>query len=150
MKKSILIFIIFSLVTIMFGKEPVPKGLLSLLKSSTTDQIMMALEPEMKMEQEEFEKIWRVTEGANTNSFILQVCASDEKNAKPNERFYASYITSIALIPFFFTPHSYIQPMYDIIGKGPTPHAALVDMVVQLVEKKIIDPKRLRERLARF
>lgn len=150
MKKSFVCFIIFSLVTILGGKEPVSRELLSLLKIRTTDQIMMALEPGMKMEEEEFNKIWRVTDGANCNYFILHVYASYEENANPNERFYASYFTLIALIPLFITPDCYLQSMYDITGKGPTPHTALVDMVVQLVEKKIIDPKWLSKKLARF
>ncbi|HLP47691.1 MAG TPA: hypothetical protein VK186_20770 [Candidatus Deferrimicrobium sp.] len=150
MKKSfICCFIIFSLLTALSGKEPVSRELLSLLKNRSTDQMMMALEPGMKMEEEAYKKIWRVDDGANFNYFILHIYSSYKEKANPNERFYACYFTPIAFIPFFITPDCYLQSMYDITGKGPTPHAALVDLVVQLVEKKIIDAKWLRKKLAR-
>lgn len=150
MKKSLVCLIIFSLVTALSGKEPVSRELLSLLKNRTTDQIMMALEPGMKMEEEAFNRIWRVDDGANLNYFILHISSSYKEKADLNERFYACYFTPIAFVPFFITPDCYLQSMYDITGKGPTPHAALMDLVVQLVEKKIIDTKWLRKKLARF
>jgi hypothetical protein len=150
MKKSVVCFIIFSLVSVLGGKEPVSRAFLSLLKSRTSDQIMMALEPSLKMEEEEFNKIWGINSGYNSNFFTLHVSASYKENPNPNERFYASYFTDIAFIPFFITPVSHLVSMYDITGVGATPHDALVDMVVQLVEKKIIDPKRLSKKLARF
>ncbi|MCX6582072.1 MAG: hypothetical protein NT166_18035 [Candidatus Aminicenantes bacterium] len=150
MKKSVVCIIIFSLVTVLGGKEPVSRELRSLLKSRTTDQIMMALDPVMKMEEKEYYKIWCIKEGANFNHFLLHVYPTYGEDMGPKERFHACYFTKIAFVPFFITPWSYLQPMYDVTGKGPTPHAALVDMVVQLVEKKIIDPKWLRKKLSRI
>lgn len=149
MKKSVVCMIIFSLVVVLGAKEPVSRELRYLLKIRTTDQIMMSLDPLMQMEEQEFYKIWCINEGANYNRFLLHVHPTYGEDVKPKERFHACYFTTVAFTPSYYVPWCYLQPMYDVTGVGPTPHAALVDMVVQLVEKKIIDQKWLRKKLAR-
>jgi hypothetical protein len=129
----------------------ISRVLLDKLNSRTTDQIMVVLEPQLEMDLEELKKEIGYEDyrsGLNTNEFFLHLGPSCKKNPGPGERFEAYYGNYIVYkVPFFSFSAGYIKPLSGVIGKGSAPHAALVEMVKQLVERGIIDPVWLLGRL---
>jgi hypothetical protein len=117
-----------------------------LLEKSSTDQIMLALEPSIEMpigkirDQIKLPVLW-----LNHNTFYLFISTSRSEN--PHERFDAFYGIPVSSA-WGVTQHvEYIHHLGNITGQGSTSRDALVDMIKKLVAKGLIDPGRLVEKL---
>lgn len=113
-----------------------------LLAKSSTDQIMLALEPTIEMpigkirDQIKGPVLWLIH---NTFYLFISTCRSEN----PHERFEAFYGIPVSSA-FGITSHTeYIHHLGNITGRGPTARDALVDMVKKLVANGFIDPGRL-------
>jgi len=113
-----------------------------LLKKSSTDQIMLALEPSIEMSEEEILKEIKlpVLEVINNTYYLfISTCLSE----KPDEKFQTFYGIPVSSV-FGITQHvEYIHHLGNITGRGATSRDALVDLVKKLVANGVIDPGRL-------
>jgi hypothetical protein len=117
-----------------------------LLEKSSTDQIMLALEPSIEMPTEKIRDqiklpvLWLIN---NTFYLFISTCRSE----KPDEKFQAFYGIPVSSA-YGVTQHvEYIHHLGNITGQGTTSRDALVDLVKKLVANGLIDPIRLVEKL---
>jgi hypothetical protein len=117
-----------------------------LLEKSSTDQIMLALEPSIEMPTEKIRDqiklpvLWLIN---NTFYLFISTCRSE----KPDEKFQAFYGIPVSSA-YGVTQHvEYIHHLGNITGQGTTSRDALVDLVKKLVANGFIDPGRLVEKL---
>jgi hypothetical protein len=117
-----------------------------LLEKSSTDQIMLALEPSIEMPTEKIRDqiklpvLWLIN---NTFYLFISTCRSE----KPDEKFQAFYGIPVSSA-YGVTQHvEYIHHLGNITGQGTTSRDALLDLVKKLVANGLIDPIRLVEKL---
>jgi hypothetical protein len=117
-----------------------------LLEKSSTDQIMLSLEPSIEMPTEKIRDqiklpvLWLIN---NTFYLFISTCRSE----KPDEKFQAFYGIPVSSA-YGVTQHvEYIHHLGNITGQGTTSRDALVDLVKKLVANGFIDPGRLVEKL---
>lgn len=117
-----------------------------LLEKSSTDQIMLALEPSIEMpigkirDQIKLPVLWLIH---NTFYLFISTCRSE----KPDEKFQAFYGIPVSSA-WGVTQHvEYIHRLGNITGQGPTSRDALVDMIQKLFSNGLIDIDRLVKKL---
>jgi hypothetical protein len=111
-------------------------------KTTTTDNIMAALEPIIEMPQKKIlNEIKMPVMKITGNTFCLFISAAEFP--KKDEKFLAFYGIPVSSL-FLITSHTeYIHHMGNVTGRGSTPHDALIDLVKKLVANGLIDPGRL-------
>jgi len=124
------------------------KELSRILKESTTDQIMAALEPIIEMPEEKIlDEIETPVEHITGNTFCLMV--SSAEFPEKGEKFIAFYGIPVSAL-FGITSHrEHIHHMANITGLGATPHDALVDLIMRLSAKGLLDPGSLVKKLSK-
>ena len=113
-----------------------------LLEKCSTDQIMLALEPSIKMPEKEIlnEIKLPVSEVINRTFYLfISTCQSE----KQDEKFQAFYGIPVSSLLGLRQHVEHIHHLGNITGRGPTSRDAMVDLVKKLVGNGVIDPGRL-------
>jgi hypothetical protein len=141
-KRILYLFFIIAVV----GPSLSGEDLNRILKGKTTDQIMMALKPTIKMDKNEIlNDIDTPVEQLSDDTFVLFISTS--QSVELDEKFMAFYGIVVSFTIWIYTSREYIHHLRNITGWGPTPRDALVDMIMQLAEKKVIDTGGFAEKL---
>jgi hypothetical protein len=117
-----------------------------ILKASTTDKIMAALEPIIAMDKDKIlSEIKAPLPQIIGNTFCLMV--STAEFPEKGEKFLAFYGIPVSILFGIISHTGYLHYLANIEGRGNTPHEALVHLVMKLTEKGLIDPISLVKRL---